>query len=275
MLLALAMQAPVLVWNLQHGSASFDFITAGRAPLRDLASLTGLIGYILGIVLVLSPFLLWPLARFLTARHSDGLARTIFWFSTLAFLAASVFTNILIHWNIVAYVAVMPFLHPWLRSRLLVVGHFVFGGLIALLLAVNTTLLPVQSLISFADQTSAWSYGWDEVAAEARAVAAQNDTSFIAATDYALASPLAFALADRTVVSLSPRRDAFDYWFDPAARRGQTAIIIADRWRPLPDEVAAQFAEVTKARTVTIERFGRHIDSYTIYVARAYSPSSQ
>src|SRR5690606_2410141 len=127
-----------------------------------------------------------------------------------SFLVASLFTNILVHWNVVAYAAVLPFLAPYLRGRLVAFGHFAFGGLVAAILAVNFCIFPVQGLVSFVDQTSGWSYGWDEVGARAARLAAAEGAGFIAATDYALAAPLAFALRDPAVTSLSPRHDAFD-----------------------------------------------------------------
>jgi hypothetical protein len=155
-----------------------------------------------------------------------------------------------------------------------VVGHVLFGLLIAGVLAFNTTMAPVMAFISFTDQTSAWNFGWDEIAAEVRTLALREDTDFIVATEYSLASPLAFALADPDVVSLASRTEAFDFWFDPASRAGQTAIIVADRWRPLAD-IGQYFASVEEARTIAIERLGKPVDSYTIYIARAYAPSIQ
>ena len=273
-LLALLMQAPVFLWNLQHDLASFGFITGGRRPLANPSNLGGLIGYVLGILLVLSPFLVWPLLRFASARRDpDTLtARLVFWLSTLVFLVASLFTNILIHWNAVAYIAALPHLASHLRSRILVVGHFVFGLLLAGMLVVNTTMLPALALLNAPDQTSSWNFGWDKIATEVRAIADTRGSEFIAATDYALASPLAFALEDPGVASLSPRREAFDDWFDPEAHAGQSAILVADRWRPLTDAIRARFESVEEAKTLTIERFGRPLDTYTIYIARAYTP---
>src|SRR5690606_34563206 len=112
---------------------------------------------------VLSPFLVWPLLRFASARRdSDTLtARLVFWLSTLVFLVASLFTNILIHWNAVAYIAALPHLASHLRSRILVVGHFVFGHLLAGMLVVNTTMLPALALLNAPAQTSSWNSGWD------------------------------------------------------------------------------------------------------------------
>ena len=272
-LLAIAMQAPVLVWNLQNGFASFGFITGGRRPLAAF-DLNGLWGYLGGFLLILSPFLIWPIIRFATGRGEASLmSRFAFWLSTLAFFAASLFTNILVHWNLVAYAAALPFLQ--LRSRLLVAGHVLFGLLIAGVLAFNTTAAPVMAFINFSDQTSAWSYGWDEVAREVDAVAKTEGTDFIAGTEYSLASPLAFALADPDVVSLASRVEAFDFWFEPQSRAGQTAIVVGDRWRPLSEDIRQQFGSVEEVRTIAIERLGKPVDAYTIYIARAYAPSIQ
>lgn len=270
--LALALQTPVLWWNLAHGMASFEFILGGRRSFGGFRP-SGLAGYLGGIAFVLSPFLIWPAWRFLRAR-GDGLdfPRTVFWLSSLSFLVASLFTDILIHWNIVAYAAVLPFVAPYLRSRLAAYGHVVFGGLVALLLAVNFGVYPLRALVGSADQASGWSYGWDEVGARVERLAAAEGAGFLAATDYALASPLAFALRDPDVVSLATRHDAFDDWFDAAAHAGDTAIIVADRWRPLPGRVASRFASVSEAETVEVMRFGRPLARYRLYVGRRFAP---
>lgn len=272
-LLIVVMQAPVLVWNLQHDFASFGFIMGGRAPLQQPRDLSGLTGYLLGIAFVFSPFLLWALIRFLFTR-GDGhmFARVVFWGSTLGFLGASLFTNILIHWNLIAYVAVMPFLSPWFRSRILAISHFLYGVLLAAVVGVNFGLLSLQGQVSFVDQTTAWSYGWEQIAPEVRRIADAEGTDFIATTDYALAGPLGFALADRNVVSLSPRTEAFDFWFDPQARAGQDAIILADIWRPLDGGIEQRFASVERAGEIEVVNFGKSMDRYTIYIARAYIP---
>ena len=274
-LLVVAMQTPVVIWNLQNDFASFGWIAGGRRPLAAF-DLTGLWGYLAGFLLVLSPFLIWPMIRFATGRGGDSLlSRLIFWLSTLAFLVASLFTNILIHWNLVAYAASLPFLHRYLRSRVLVIGHALFGLLIAGVLAFNTTVAPVMAFVSFTDQTSAWSYGWEEVAREVSAIAEAEGTDFVAGTEYSLASPLAFALADPDVVSLAARVEAFDFWFDPQRRAGQTAIIVGDRWRPIADDIRRQFGSIEEVKTIVVERLGKPVDVYTISIGRAYAPPGQ
>src|SRR5262249_8604664 len=135
-LVAIAMQAPVVIWNVQHDYASFGFITGGRTGAGGL-NLSGVGGYLAGVAALLSPFLIWPLLRFATARGESGYARIVFWLSSLAFLAASFLTNILFHWNAIAYVVALPFLLPHLRSRILVGGQLIYGGLAIVLAGVN------------------------------------------------------------------------------------------------------------------------------------------
>ena len=272
-LIALALQAPVLIWNLQNGFASFGFIMGGRKSLGAFGFI-GLWGYLAGAVAVLSPILAGVMLRFaLRRRDGYGYERLVFWTSTLAFLAASFFTNILIHWNAIAYLVVLPFLVPLLRSRILVRLQLVYGALALCAAAFNFVALPITATvgIGIADQASAWSYGFDEIATEIATIRQTEHIDFVAASDYALASPLAFAMHDLSVTSLSPRTEEFDYWFDPAAHRGQTALIVADRWRPL-DNVQAHFADVTELTQVHVYRFGKAIGHYRIYIARDYRP---
>lgn len=274
-LLAVALQAPVLIWNAEHGLASFGFIFGGRQKLAEAGlNLDGLRGYLLGGLVVLSPFILWPMARFaFTRRDGHGYARLVFAISTLGFLLASLFTNILIHWNAIAYVAALPFLATWFRSRLLLGAQIAYGVLAIGFAAVNYGVLPVMAMVNATDQTSAWSYGWDEVAKAVTAIRADETIGFVAATDYALASPLAFALHDRDVVSVSAHRDGYDDWFDPEAHRGETALIVADSWRRLDPAFAAQFGTVETAREFDIIRFGHVTDHMTIYIGRKFAPA--
>jgi len=273
-LLAVAMQTPGLIWNAQHGLASFGFIAGGRAKLPGSGlNLEGLRGYIVGGLSVLSPFIIWPMLRFgFTQRDGHGYARLVFAISTLGFLLASLFTNILIHWNAIAYVAALPFLATHFRSRILLGAQIVYGVVAVGFAAVNYGVLPVMATVNAPDQTSAWAYGWDEVADVVKRLKSDNDIGFVGATDYALASPLAFALHDRDVVSISVHRDSYDDWFDPQAHRGQDAILVADYWRQLDPAFAAQFKSIEVARLMDVTRFGKVLDHYTIYIGRDFSP---
>ncbi len=278
--LALLMQAPVLLWNIQHGLASFDFILGSRhGGQSNAAAWSGVVGFLLGMAGVLGPFLLLPLARFLVGREgggpaASGLGRAVFWTSSLVVFGASLLTDVLFHWNLVAYVGALPFLALCLKTRWVLIGQVAYGLAAGALALVNYSVVPVMALVSYADQTTAWSYGWSEVAARVKAARAEHPAGFVAATDYTLASQLAFALEDDAVTSLSAKTEQFDFWFVPGAHAGENAIVVADAWRPLRKGIEAEFDRVTPIDTVTIERHGRHVGTYVIYLAEGYRPPS-
>lgn len=273
MLIALAMQSPVIVWNIQHDYAGFGYVTGGRAGLGNLLKFGGMLGYLFGIVLMLSPFLLVTAWRFLTDRRdaATGIARSIAWASTLAFLAASVFTNILVHWNLVAYVAALPFLGTYLRSRLLLMGHLVFSTLFMVAIVVNYGFFPLVATVDTTDRTSAWSFGWDQTAARVEALKPTHPGAFIAGTGYELASQLGFALHDRDVVSLANGRDAYDDVFDAKAHAGMEAIIVADGYRRI-GPIERHFTSVELLETVEIMRLGRIVATRQIYLGVGFVP---
>ena len=273
-LLALVLQAPVLVWNAQQGFASFAFILAGRHAGLAAPTSSGVLGYVLGIVAFLSPFGVFAAVRLLLERRARlpglDLARVLLVLSTTTLLAASFLTDILFHWNIVAYVAALPFLAHWFRSSWLWAGHLIYGVLFVGIVLVNYSVLPVMGLVSYADETSAWAYGWPETAAAVTDAAEENGAAFIAATDYTLASTLAFALRNPDVTSLSARLDQFDYWLASPPPVGRSAIVVADRFRPLTKAMRARFKSIKRLKTLQISRFGVAIDSYDIYLARGF-----
>ena len=74
------------------------------------------------------------------------------------------------------------------------------------------------------------------------------------------------------MVSLSPRRDEYDYWFDPAAHAGEDAILLGDRWRPLTAAIRAQFASVIELKSLRVVQRGQRVDTQRIYLATGYRP---
>ena len=68
--------------------------------------------------------------------------------------------------------------------------------------------------------------------------------------------------------------DEFDYWFDPAAHRGQAAIVVADHWRPLTPAISAEFQSLQLLAAVPITRFGYALGSESIYLGKGFDPGS-
>lgn len=273
--LTLLLQAPVAVWNATEGFASWAFILHGRhAGLRY--SYDGFLGLAFGIVILISPFLFWPIARFAAGRGAvagTGFARITFWVSSVAILAVSFSTLVLFHWNLVAYAAMLPFLAFVLRPRWLLAGQTLWGIAFAALAFVNYSILPLTDVQGWRDEATGWSYGWSPTAAAVKNAQADHPVGFIAAPDYTTASLLGFALEDRDVVSLSPNRDEFDYWFDPKAHAGQDAILFDDDWRPMSGAITSQFKTVTPIATLPVVVFGRQIDTHRIYLATGFTPN--
>jgi 4-amino-4-deoxy-L-arabinose transferase-like glycosyltransferase len=270
----LVLQTPVLLWNIEHRLSSFGFVWSGHVVQGSFNALGGVSGFLLGPVVVLSPFLIALAFGLLRGKgRPEDFARTVFWLSSGCFFVASFFTNILIHWNEIAYFAMLPLLGKNLRPRFVVRAHMVYGTVGALLIVFNYTVLPLTSFIwTYPDPTSAWSYGWSEIATNVRSAAKRESVSFIAATSYTIASPLAFALQEPGVLSLAPAHEAYDDWTDPELYRGQTALIVTDRFFHLPPAIRAQFSSVDQLKSVRIRRFGRQIARYDVYVGRDFNP---
>ena len=272
--ISLALQAPVLAWNLQEGWASFGFILAGRHSGLSNASAGG-IGWLLGVVLFLSPFLLVPIIRFLLAvRTSDSeqLARIVFVLSTLAIFGVSFFTATLFHWNLVAYLVALPFLAFHVRWRLLYWAQVAYGTVFLGLVMVNYAIVPLTDVSAIRDESSAWVYGWEETAIAVEAARSAHGAGFVATPDYTTASLLGYAMRDRDVTSLSARTDQFDFWFDAAAHAGEDAILFADDWRPLTGDLSARFVSVTQLAEIPVSRMGKPLDVHRIYLARGFKP---
>ena len=273
--LALAMQAPVIVWNFTEGFASWGFILGERGAATR-GSLGGLYPFLAGLLLFVSPFMFWPLGKWLSARQNavpgDGFARMTFVVSTMAIVILSLLTATVFHWNLVAYAAMLPFLAAFARPLWLVVGQALFGGLFIALALVNFAILPLTDVAGWRDEATAWSYGWAETAQAVAAAKAETGASFVATADYTTASLLGFAMADPDVTSLSPKTEQYDFWFDRPAHAGEDAILLGDLWRPLTLETVAQFESVTELSRSEVVRYGRLLDTHIIYLGQGFKP---
>ena len=272
--ISIGVQLPVLLWNLGHGWASFGFILGGRHAGLS-ASSVGVGGWLLGLVLTLSPFLVVAMARFLASRRDDAgerLARLTFALSSLAIFGLAFFTATLFHWNLVAYLVALPFLVLHFRWRWLFWGQVAYGLAFLVLVIVNYGVVPLTDIRAIRDEASAWAYGWEEAAAAVATAAARHEAGFVATADYTTASLLGLAMRDPQVTSLSPRTDQFDFWFDDAAHAGQDAILLGDDWRPLGDAQAVQFESLTLLEEVPVGRHGKLLNTHRIYLGRGFRP---
>ena len=272
--LALLIQAPTVVWNVTQHFASFEFTLHDRhAGLSQTAD--GLYPFIVSLLIFVSPFLFWPMARFATARRSAvpgmGFARTTFLVSTVTITVLAFSTLTLFHWNLVAYTAMLPFLVVYMRPRVLLILQATYGVVFAVLVFINYSVVPLTDVNGWRDEATAWSYGWNDVARAVETARQENPVSFVAAADYTTASLLGFALHDRNVTSLSARTEAYDFWINAGVHPGADAILYGDRWRPLTEAIKRRFQSVTELTTVDTIVAGRQLNTAHLYLARGFN----
>ena len=276
-LLAVAIQAPVIWWNITEGFASYKFHLSERwgGTLFHFRPLN-VLEFIGSAILVVSPFLIPAIVG--VARRPLGtpfadrartMALSIFAISSLAMLFLSMFVEVFFYWNIVAVVSLMPLLAGWMRRRWVMVVHIVYGALLAGGFAFDQTVVPLGNLVGRYDWTASSTFGWPAVAERIKADKAQYNTTFVVATRYTTAAQLGFAMHDPEVTAIANRHDQYDFWFDPAAHEGQDALVISDPQLGLA-EVAPYFDSLTPLETVPYTALGRTVYEPTIYLGRRF-----
>ncbi|WP_027834648.1 ArnT family glycosyltransferase [Maritalea myrionectae] len=270
--LFLLVVGPEIYWNINTNASSISFILRDRhAGLPSENNFSGLIGYLAGMVGFLSPFLIWSLAKTLWPRRNTpaglGIAKFAFWTSSLLFLALSFTTDIMFHWNLVAYIAILPFLAHYVRWGWLTFAHVVYGVLLAAIIAFNFGVLPIRTYFSTADYFSARSFGWTESATRVQTLMAEHDIGFVAGTHYTISAPLGFAMQDANVTDLGSAPSQFRYWFEPAQHLGENALIITHTGNGLGETLADRFETVELVDTIEIYRQGYLVEKRHTYLA--------
>jgi len=274
-LLTLLLQTPTIVWNLQQNFASWQFILHGRhAGLH--AEIDGIVPLVFGVGIFISPFLFWPIWKFAVSKKNSvpgaGFARATFLISSFAIIVVSMTTVTLFHWNLVAYVAMLPFLALVMRPRLLLALQGIYGAIFAVFIFTNYTIMPLTNVNGWRDGGTAWSYGWGPTVAALDKAKAENKVGFIATSDYTTAALIGFMDKDKDVTSLFPGRDQYDYWFDQKAHAGEDALLFEDTWRPLYD-VGGRFRSLTVLAELPVIVAGRQVDVHRIILGRDFQPN--
>ncbi|HTJ58959.1 MAG TPA: glycosyltransferase family 39 protein [Devosiaceae bacterium] len=279
-LFALALQLPYLIWNTEHGFASFRFHLEDRHAANWLDSIKpgAISDYVLVSIALIGPFLVPAFVRFLLAkpestfeRTARGLGNWIFWISSLLFLAVSMFDEVNWWWNLLAYVLLLPFAAKYMGWRILFYAHVIFGAVVQVFLLVSSAVVPLTMLWGVADVTRSQLFGWDQLPRPLAALEAQYHPDFIASSRAEVASIVGFAMDDPHVTALIDQNE-YQYLFDREAHRGDTALIVLrDDLRK--DIVDQQFASVTPLTQIPIIRFGLNLGTFEVYLAKGYRPA--
>ena len=271
-LLAIAIQLPVLWWNIVEAGASFRYHLDDRWGGSHSADVFRALRFVGLSLLFWSPFLVWPLVRLIRTKAGNGffsatrfLALAIFVASTAILVVVAIVLDAYFYWNIVALVSLTPlvagFANRWLRAL-----HYLYGLFWAALLFVNFTIAPIVSFAGMKDYGTALNYDWHLVAERMQEEQATHPGALVGATRYSTTAQLGFALRTVDVVKLSPEHSQWDYWQAGRDLGGASALILVDE----PDESAtlhflrAHFTALETIDSFPVERLGQAIYSWRI-----------
>ncbi len=275
-LLSMAMQAPVLLWNLQHGFVSYNFHFserwAGHVAFRPRLALE----FIVLTLLVIGPFVFGAITRMFRrplgtpfADRARVMALAVFGVSTLVMFSISFFVEVFFYWNIVAFLLTMPLLSGWFVRRWPFNAHLVCGVIVCLGCVLNFSIVPIGNLIGRYDWTTSSTFGWAGVAGRIEQLEEAHEIGFVATTRYTTAAQLGYAMHDPDVVAIDDRHDQYDYWFDPAAHIGENALVVADS-RENVKYIKRFFDTLEPLGAVPFRRFGTVIYRPRIYLGTGF-----
>ncbi|NOZ33480.1 MAG: glycosyltransferase family 39 protein [Alphaproteobacteria bacterium] len=290
-LVCFAILLPVLVWNLQNDFASFQYNLSDRyygnwltnPDWDDMAVTLALSAVTFAMFLlpaIWRTFTSGPTTGYSGALKRLGLSALVTSTLAVTLVTTAIGSVTPIYWNIIAFIVILVFAVLALRRRWVMWAHVIFGAMVTGLILINFAVLPVSSLVGQKpDWESRALYGWQQLADRVEALAAEQQPDFIAATRYTIAAQLGFAMGTTGVTSLSSRVDQYDFWFDPAARAGQRALVIVDNDAEPdfgPGYVEKRFETLQLVEKVVIRRFGLKMNTYDIYLGENFTePASQ
>ena len=274
---AIGMQAPVFIWNWQHGFESFLYQGGSR---HGTTGFTGFdfdrmkVALANGLIMA-SPFIVPVIIRFFWGKQSQPyervgktLALWLFWPSTLLLLFIANFSWIMVWWNGIAYVMFFPFAGRYTRPILLGV-HIAYGLVINTFTSITYSIVPVLLLFGAAPGMETESmYGWPKIAERVMELKAEHGADFIAMNYAQNASELAWELDNPDVFAITSQRNTFDDWSDPTPHLGKSAIFLEQV--PAGDEWRASFGKVTKLEDVPAQVWGYTVRTYVVYLAEDF-----
>ncbi len=278
-LLAIAMQAPVIYWNLADGLASLRFHFSERPNVNWAHPRLGNVqDFIITMLVSMSPVLFLCLLRLpwlggsAPERRAMSLSLSIYVSGTLALAAVAAYVVVFFHWNIVGYAALAPAAYRLLGGRIAYWLHVVFGLMLVSGALLTYTLTPL-ALMGLSDRGAAANYGWPELAARVVAQQQAHPGSFIATARYTYSAQLGFILHDPSVPAFNALPSQTDTWWQPAQLKGKDAVIVADR-APASriDEAKKHFASLEKLEDVPVtDRLGRTVWTFQIWLGKDYA----
>ena len=277
--LAVAMQTPVVAWNVANDWPSFQYNLHDRIGDTHHANVAErYYDFVKNFVLLLSPVLFVALMRFVFGRSAQGpaaalqgIGRFAFIIPTAIFLVLCASTSVLYYWNVIAIVFFLPVALLFFRSAMEVRLHMFWGIAFAAMALFNSTLFPLTLLTGKSISDFNISHGLKKIAAIVEQEEQRIGADMVVTTDYRTAALMALTTKRTDIVHLGTREDMWDFWFDPALHKGEDAIVLAYDRFPETELITDVFETTEVIREFTIERFGVPIQHYRLLHAENYS----
>lgn len=287
--------APVLVWNANHGWASFTFQSAGRYSAVE-PSLARAFEFVASQLVLVSPALLWvawSATRWALARARSGAPG----FATLAafglpmpvfFAVNSTLVATKVHWATAGYAPLALLAAVWWAKRARREGPVQLRRLAGAGLAATLVLCLAAPGMRWLPQHGGTT--WDpqcEIAAHALAHvdqlgAFEDEQVFLFTGSHRSSAELAWGQRERPATNrvsvlagnvLGEPAKQFDFWRDPRELVGASAVYVldkADQRTAWVDAASRCFASFEPVETFALVAAGRELRSVRIYVGRDY-----
>lgn len=273
--LALACQAPVLIWNYENEFVSFVFQLASRHKSGFFTRFQPVffLSFIGQLLAFTSPVMFAVLWRFVRHDPEGGqdlpdwvLTRWVFVLSALVFTTVSLTGKAWGWWMFVGVIAAAPFYVRYIPSVRLFWIHVIFGMAINCFHVFSQLAGPVTMLVGISQNP--WEGAFpdsDRLKAAIVEVGVPED-GFIGSVEWADTSMVGLLAKDPNPIALLPiKLNAFRYWQDIGSLRGKSALVVLRKESQIR-KVAKLFEEFELKKTIIVERFGEEIKRYNLYI---------
>ena len=283
--LTFAMTLPIFIWNAQHRFASLQYHGSTRFDVTgESIDLRSLLLVSLVSVLVFSPFLVPALVRFLFGKTPAGpasgyvlLGRWTALIGFLFFLPLALWggssRQVSVHWIVLSFLPLMLVIPLYLRSRLLLALHLLWGGLILTLATIYYLFAPLPTdALGIRDGEATVTFGHEQVAAAVHRQAQAHGAELFGSTNYPRAARLAFAMGTQDgLIDFERRADQIQSWNGGPEDAGKDAIIVIPSGTT-HGPFAGRFESVELLEVVQAIRFGSPLQAYDLLLGRGYKP---
>lgn len=280
LLMALA-SSPVIIWNIQHGFASFRFQSSGRVEgiqVRPLDVL-GVIGHQAAILMPVLFFTLWAMLYKTIWRVAKVTAEQLFLLCFflplfLLFFLISPIYWVKINWMMPAYISGIIWVSIYFSARY-IRWQQIFAVVVHVALAIELIFYPVP-----VNSDDVW-LGWDEMAKSVISLKKDYPADFVfSADDYKTSAVLNFYMDEMVYGQNILGRKAlqFDYiGTDINSLAGRNALFINSEIGDRTDEL--RFADTLRKYFVTVQPLPpivvKGARKFLVYRCLEYSPGGR